>query len=103
MNKRVTKEMLDRQVYSLNKLLDRPLTYFDSPDIKTRKINVGHFHIDTAYGQYSLCETNNARGGVTQHTQLTTKRDLLEKIWVLKVGIAIGEAYQVQLNKKVEL
>lgn len=103
MNKRVTKEMLDRQVNLLNKMLNRPLTYFDSPDIKSRKISVGHFHLDSAYGQYSLCETGSSGGG--EHTIIarTTKRDLLDKLFVLRTGIAIGEAYQVQLNKKAEL
>lgn len=96
---KVNKAMLERQVDLLNRTLNRPMTYWGPGDVMTRKINVGHFHLDSAYGQYSLVVTSNPDGGETTVIQRTTKRDLLEKMHVLREGIYLGEAHQVNLTK----
>jgi hypothetical protein len=56
-----------------------------------RKILVGHFHIDYAYGGVMLCRTVNDGGGVSSvlSSGHTSKRDLYDQIYAFIRGIEL--------------
>ena len=65
---RITIRHLRALAAHLNKLTGSPTEYFGEGPLPagSRVINVGHFHISSAYGGYSLHRTVNTSGGVTQ-------------------------------------
>lgn len=92
MSQRVTIHNLRALATVLNKLTGSPQTYFGSDESLPHRINVGHFHIDQAYGGYCLERTVNDAGGVT--CPLTQghipARELYEQMRAYIAGIELG-------------
>ena len=79
MTNRITNKDLDFAVKRLNIEMKTPLEYRDS---ETREINVGHYHIDSAYGGVKLVQTVNDGGGIRAISTggYGTKRELYNTI-----------------------
>lgn len=61
---RITRGMLDEACERINKALKCPLTY--SSEVNgIWQTNVGHYHIDGAYGGFALYQTDNEMGSVS--------------------------------------
>ena len=83
---RITIKHLEAIARRLNKMTNSPTTYMDA----NRNILVGHFHIDRAYGGFSLCRTDNSSGGVTQpmgYAGHVPARELYERMHAFMAGI----------------
>lgn len=89
---RVTLKMLQNRVIYLNKMLNRPETYFSEAEGK-RMINTGHFHIDCAYSGFALYETCNTSGGInnTFNRGHIPARELLELICAFEIGYRFSQ------------
>lgn len=89
---RITQKHLDGMVSRLNRLTKSPETYMSEVDGK-RVINIGHFHIDSAYGGVSLSRTVNSGGGISTPLGggFCTKRELYEKISAYIRGIELSQ------------
>jgi len=62
---RITKKNLVSLIETLNQETGSPVTYFTTNLDDTRTIAIGHFHLDIAYGGYSLVRTVSTGGAVT--------------------------------------
>lgn len=73
---RITDKQLQQVVRRLNELTGSPETYRNDEGI----INIGHFHISSAYGGVCLHRISNTSGGITTPliSYHTTKRQLYE-------------------------
>lgn len=83
---RITVKHLQAIAHRLNKITNSPATYMDG----NRNILVGHFHIDRAYGGFSLHRTANSSGGVTMPMGFAghvPARKLYEKMHAFMAGI----------------
>ena len=58
---KVTKPMLDMTVIRLNAAMGTPLQPYTREDGQTTT-HVGNYHLDSAYGQYSLCQLTKSGG-----------------------------------------
>lgn len=90
---RVTLKMLQNRVVHLNKMLGRPVDYFSkNEDGFPCIINIGHFHIDCAYGGYQLAETCKSGGtiDVFNHGHIPA-RELLELICAFEIGYRFSQ------------
>ena len=57
---RITKKMLENRVMHLNELTNNPTRIWENG-----QANVGNYHLDNAYGGYTLYRNMNIDGGVT--------------------------------------
>lgn len=95
---RVTLPMLKTRIAYLNKKMNRPENYFTANPhtdnlMGKPSINVGHFHIDCAYGGYSLHETANDAGGEVDvfNRGHIPARDLMNLIYAFEAGLRYAE------------
>mgnify|MGYP000916033009 FL=1 len=90
MSERITQKHLDGMVSRLNRLTNSPQTYMSEIDGK-RVINIGHFHIDSAYGGVNLVRTCTNGGGISTPIGggFCTKRELYDKIYSYIRGIEL--------------
>lgn len=58
----ITLKDLENAVARLNRSTNSPLESYTKADNKFTA-NVGNYHLDGAYGGYSLCRMSNASGG----------------------------------------
>jgi hypothetical protein len=65
MSTRTTQKDLDGLVNRLNRITNSPATYSDKQENGRFKSNVGHYHLDQAYGGTKLARVVNESGGVT--------------------------------------
>lgn len=88
MTYRITDKMLQARVDYLNKITGSPATAYTKTD-KGMKANIGHFHIDHAYGGVSLERMMSEGGGVESISDLghITKRELFNWITAYISGI----------------
>lgn len=93
MTQRITDTDLRALCAQLNKLTGSPLEYstFD-PDTGWR-VNVGHFHISSAYGGVCLHRTANTSGGVSTllHGGHQPRRELWGRIHAFMLGIEFAQ------------
>ena len=61
---RTTQKHIDAKIDTINRMTGQPLTYMSKKDGKNI-INVGHYHLDKAYGGQQLVQTMNDGGGIT--------------------------------------
>ena len=90
MAERITQKHLEGMVSRLNRLTNSPETYMS--DIGGRRvINIGHFHIDGAYGGVNLVRTCTDGGGISSPIGggFCTKRELYEKLYAYIRGIEL--------------
>ena len=75
---RITKKDLEARIKYLNRLTKNPETYMTIKESGERVINIGHYHLDCAYGGYELVQTVNNGGGVRTplYTGHVTAREL---------------------------
>lgn len=90
MTERITQKHLEGMVSRLNRLTNSPSTYMSDIGGK-RVINIGHFHIDSAYGGVNLARTCNDGGGISTPIGggFCTKRELYEKLYSYIRGIEL--------------
>ena len=64
---RITRKMLEFRVERINKVLKMPLVYCNTEGggAAPYSANVGHYHIDSAYGGFSLHQTESQNGSVS--------------------------------------
>lgn len=94
---RISIKDLELQVTRINKLTGSPLTSWERVDGKI-KGNIGHYHLDQAYGGVKLVRMYNEGGGidVISRNGYGTKRELY--IWMeafisgLQINIAEGQS-----------
>jgi len=86
---------LDAAVQRLNILTHSPVTPWTSqelPDGSTRfTSNVGHWHLDFAYGQQQLARMHNTAGGVETFGGFGTKREILARVLAMIDGFRLAE------------
>lgn len=85
---RVTIKQLEKLVLAINKAANTPLTYMSESDGK-RIINIGHYHLDQAYGGIKLVQTDNDGGGIrcVTHSGYTTKSKLYNEMYAFLCGL----------------
>lgn len=99
--KRITNNQLELRVQYLNEITNSPaeymsevpaLEYCESGD-KKRVINIGHYHIDGAYGGVKLVRTCNTSGGIDEISRngFGTKRELYNFLNAYISGIELGK------------
>lgn len=97
----VTKKGLESLASRINVELNRPLTYFTSPDPKTRTINIGHYFLNWDYKKPQLVCTINERGGETVVIERCSKPEMYYRIWAFRHGIAEGQAHPVTQQNEI--
>ena len=82
---RITQKHLEALVARINTVTDSPMAYMDAD----RKILVGHYHIDYAYGGVSLARTMTTGGGINAPlgSYHRTKRELYDQMQAFLAGI----------------
>ena len=65
MSQRITEKDLNGAINRLNRITNSPATYSDKQENGRFKSNIGHYHLDFAYGGVKLMRTVNESGGVT--------------------------------------
>jgi hypothetical protein len=86
---RITKNMLDMRVEYLNKITNSPAKPYQRDARGKLVANPGNFHLDGAYGGYSLCRMSTTGGGCSDvfSTGHMPKRELFEKLCAFIQGI----------------
>lgn len=78
---------LEHLVQRINEATNSPLTYSTKIDGK-HSINIGHYHLDGAYGGWKLVRTMNDGGGIDEITYgYCSKRELYDKMLAFLSGI----------------
>lgn len=82
----ITEKMLNILVDRINKIAGTPMSYIDK---ETRTINIGHYHLDGAYGGWKLVQTDNDGGGIRDisKTGYTSKRNLYNEMHMFIAGL----------------
>ena len=91
MSNRITQKDLERQVDRINRLTKSPDTYSTVTDGK-RVINIGHYHLDMAYGGNKLVRTVNNGGGIREisHMGYSTKKELFHWMNAFEAGLEVN-------------
>lgn len=89
MSQRITEKDLQGMINRLNRVTNSPMTYSDKQPDGRFKSNVGHYHLDWAYGGVKLMRTVNESGGVTCPVSMgyETKKDAYYMIHAFISGI----------------
>ena len=89
MSQRITERDLQGMINRLNRVTNSPATYSDKQADGKFKSNVGHYHLDFAYGGVKLMRTVNESGGVTCPISMgyETKKDAYYMIHAFINGI----------------
>ena len=78
---RINNAHLEAVVSRINEVTKSPLTYADNKTGEKFKSNIGHYHIDKAYGGNKLVRTSNTCGAISDITYgFVSKRELYEKM-----------------------
>lgn len=95
MTMRITEKMLNILIERINKTAGTPLTYMREVNGK-RLINIGHYHLDSAYGGYKLVQTDNDGGGIHVITEsgYTTKKNLYYELRAFLRGLEAKKELQ---------
>lgn len=64
MAKQISKTFLESLATHINELTGNPVEYMTEDANGNRECAVGHYHISSAYGGYSLHQARNTGGGV---------------------------------------
>jgi len=82
MTQRITKLMLKARVDYLNQITGNPLEPYVRNEDGKLVAQVGNYHLDGAYGGYSIEQMVNESGGVTTLFSLgnVSKRELFDKL-----------------------
>lgn len=90
---RITDKDLDGLLARLNRLAGTPLEYCTKQADGTITINVGHFHIDRAYGGCKLVQTCSAGGGIRTviHSGYVPKRAVYDLTYAYLIGFVDGK------------
>lgn len=85
---RISEKDLENVVLRINRAAGTPLTYATSIG-NDRVINIGHYHLDFAYGGVKLVQTMNHGGGIRNITTsgYGTKRELYHQLHAYLAGI----------------
>lgn len=79
--RRTTTAELQAIVARINNYAGTPMEYSSNKGTEKFKANVGHYHLDSAYGGHKLVQTTNEGGGITEITYgFCTKRELSDKM-----------------------
>ena len=92
---RVSEKMLHDIVARINKAAGTPETYSTkNADGSYGHTNIGHYHLDMAYGGYKLVQTGNEYGGIhcISINGYTTKRDLYDQLQSMLTGLSMRVA-----------
>lgn len=94
MSTRITNADLNGVVARLNRITKSPETYSTETATGGFRADIGHYHIDSAYGGVKLVRTINTSGGERSvSTQgYGTKRELYEWVQTFISGIDYGQA-----------
>lgn len=86
---RITKKDLEARIKYLNRLTKSPETHMTIKESGERVINIGHYHLDCAYGGYELVQIVNNGGGVRAplNTGHVTARELYNCLNAYIAGI----------------
>jgi hypothetical protein len=88
---RINKKDLEILVNRINKITNSPMEYALKVDGKY-KIQVGHFHLDGAYGGWKLVRTVNDGGAIEEITYgFISKRELYEKMKAYLSGLEFNK------------
>ena len=77
---RITKKQLNGAIERLNIATGNPVEPYKREGDRY-KAQVGCYHLDCAYGGYSLVKMSNERGGVTTIAGRGTKREIFDHVW----------------------
>lgn len=74
--RRILLKDLQAAVDRINRYTNSPATYSDSKPGEKFRANIGHYHLDLAYGGSKLVRTMNEGGGITEITHgFNSKRE----------------------------
>lgn len=82
----ITVDMLKAVVARINRMTG-------SPEATWQRIGdklvgqVGNYHLDNAYGKWSLVRMHNEQGAVNRITDLHSKRDLMDHLYTFIAGL----------------
>ena len=82
---RITIKNLERLVETFNRETGSPMAYSTATN-QPFQANVGHYHIDAAYGGYALVRTVNTSGGECTILIRGTAGDLYERMHAWLAG-----------------
>lgn len=96
MARRTTMAHLEGLIRRLNRVAGTPETTYNKDGNKWTA-NIGNFHLDSAYGGYSLVQMMSEGGGVKDvlHCGFTTKSELYSLIYAYISGIEFKEEQQI--------
>ena len=78
---RILKKDLEILVKKTNELTNSPIEYASNKDGEKFKANLGHFHLDGAYGGWKLVRTMSEGGGIEEITYgFVSKKELFDKM-----------------------
>lgn len=85
---RISIKQLESMVLRINKLTNSPETAYTKIDGKL-KANIGHYHLDQAYGGVKLVRMNNESGGIhcISKNGFGTKRELYNFMTAFIMGL----------------
>ena len=84
---RITEKHIDHLVKTINELTNSPIDYAIKQGDKYL-IQVGHYHLDSAYGGHKLVRTMNDKGGIREITHgYDSKRELYGKLQAFIRGL----------------
>lgn len=92
MSQRITVTNLRNLCEHLNKITGSPVNGWERINGENRA-NIGHYHIDCAYGGYALERMVSEGGGVTQVISRGTARELYDQMHAFLRGFEAGEKY----------
>ena len=77
---RITQKQLEYLVERINEATNSPTTTYTKTEKTPYKANIGHYHLDYAYGGVKLVRMVNEGGGITDISRCGygTKRELYE-------------------------
>jgi hypothetical protein len=89
MSQLITKKDLQGMINRLNRVTGSPDTYSDKQADGKFKSNIGHYHLDFAYGGAKLVRTVNESGGITCPISMgyETKKDAYYMIHAFISGV----------------
>ncbi len=89
MSQQITLKMLESVVHRINVKTKSPLTYAINIGSGIFCSNVGHYHLDGAYGGWKLSRVDNDKGGTRDISNggYITKRELFNQLQIFLTAI----------------
>jgi len=89
---RITEKNLEALARRINQAAGTPETYMTKPADGSRTINVGHYHVDYAYGGSKFVQTVSDGGGIRTITgSYAPKRETYELMQAFLNGLESGK------------